>query len=379
MVNNFFKKSLKVIVFIFLVILILVGVLVAYKNSSNKVGNVVIELYGTSTDPAMVGLESILLQSQKDFNKKVKVNFNYVVDKLEDGTFVSFQSYKKDSNELLNEYDVAENKRRLVMQEIYPVKFLHYLQLRTMANMDVDWKKFAVIADMDTKEIEEKVEEKGLELLGQVFDKAQEIRTTHNVNILPIVLINNKFYNTTSDFLSVYTDIVKDLLRKGETDLSKIDNKVEVFGGLITINKGANNLSINGVTECYDDSHCDDKIELDGVCENKGTLKARCSYNNPAIINMLIVTNQEEYESSNDVVVKGFKYDNKGVKVTNIVKRDDEEVIKFLGPIQENESEIYYIFDDTIKSSKFFKFYEDNNIIVNDNGIYMINNDLRSN
>lgn len=334
-----------------------------------------IDIYGTSIDPVMTQVEAVIVSAHNYFGKDLQITFNYLAVKDETGSFASLQAQSEDINEQQQEFDLAENKRKLVIQKYYPEEFWQYLKFRSSSFNGINWQEDLMATGLDLNEVMKKVDEQGDTLLLESFNNADELlKNNKEVGQLPLILVNNQIFRAKFQDIALFTDIVKHILRNDKAVLPDIDeNQWSFFNGLIAINKPGASYQYKGINECYSDLNCVDKGDFDGVCLDKGKTTAHCAYYEPAQIVLDIIID-EPHDLDNDFIVNNFTKENKGLTV-NLLKSDELSAESILKKLDDIEFPIY-VFSKQIKDSRYFKFYEQNNLIILKNNYYILNPDL---
>lgn len=360
------KKLILAVIILLIVVVLIVG---AYFYWQNKDKKVTLEVYGTSADNNTRQVENILVLVKQRLGGRVAITIRLVTDRDDQGNFMSYNLIN--NQEELADFDVQENIRQLVIKKYYPEKYLDFLVARNANFFTDNWQAAAsYVGIKDFEKINQLVEQEGSELLNQEIDDFENWRDSLAAppNTIPNLLIAGELYTGSADLLSVSAAVAKKLLRQGRDSLPQSPYK-SLFSDAILISSPFSH-SVDGVTECYNDFHCDDKPDREGFCADFGSRKTRCVYFEPAKVDLFILAGKD-YDKDDDVLHWSIKQNIKGV-TTTVVDLDSKEG----GALKQELNPTYfpaYVFAKNLESTKYFNLLKARNNFVAVGDWYLLN------
>ncbi|MBU1118588.1 thioredoxin family protein [Patescibacteria group bacterium] len=319
-----------------------------------------VELYGTSTHPKTLEIENKLIILKEKFGDKMDFSINLAADKNEKGEFISYNVDPE--NPSVAQLDIAENTIQVLIKEYYPNQYLEYLTLRNQNIADPDSSKYMRAAGIDPKKIEELLESKeGSELLSTEIDRFNAVQEEYGFDAMPALLINDTEYVGSTEILSLAAALVKPMLRGNAEELTGT-GEVSLFGGSITFTLPWKKTSYAGINECYTDLDCNDKLDKNGFCKEKGTEKAYCRYEEPEEVSLTILTDETCVSCHVDKAIELLEKDFKGLTVTT-VDLDSDEGKEIIEKYKVRALPLF-IFDEDVTKSRAFETYTQSELIT---------------
>lgn len=356
-------------VVLLLVLIILIGG--GYFYLKNKDKTVIVNLYGTSTDVNTRQVENMLLILKERFGSRMSLDIHLITDRDEEGNFVSFNELNNQEEIAL--FDIEENKRQIVLQKYYPENFYRYLESRNTDILTVDWQSPAFYAGLkDLEEIDKLVENEGSDLLNQEVDDFKAWRESLSAppSTIPNLLIDGELYTGTVNMLSLGAAIAKPLLRQGRDFLPKSPYRSLFSGAVLVSSPFAHKVA--GITECYNNFHCDDKPDQEGFCVDIGTNKTRCYYAEPAKVDLTVLA-PDGYDRDDDVLLWSIKQNIKGaVGNINVVDAASSEGRDLLAQFNLTGAPAY-IFARNLEATKYFNLLRARNNFIEIGDFYLLN------
>lgn len=360
------KSNLYSRVAISLVFVLFVGV-VTYYYAYFQAHHLSVELYGTSTNDATVQAETSLINLSKKLNSHLDYDIHLVTQE-KDGQLVSYQPAEEKE---LAKLDLEENQRQLAIKKRYPQKFADYLLVHAKNPQDYDWKKYALMADIDPDKIEAMVEDgETVELQKDENQQFAEVKEKLPQEYIPVLFINGEPYQGRYDQFSLGAALAKKALRGNKSELKETPS-ISLFDNAVTLSlPGRKN--INGLTECYSNLDCNDNPNKDGYCKDINTLNAFCKYTTPATVSMTVVSDDTCVSCHVDAAAAELKKDFKGLqyKEIDIDSPDGRKMIDSYNL----QAVPAFIFDANVEDSQNFNSYFQNKLLTRlpDSDMYIL-------
>lgn len=261
-----------------------------------------IHLYGTSADPAMRRIEDVLREVRMHFGNRVRVTPHYLALRDQEGAFLSLEVRRPGlaPTPEYQQFDLAENARRLVMLAHDREKFWRYVAFRNDAFGSYAWEVAALAAGYDPTIVEADVTADGprLQQAEIAAYEAFVARRQEAIVALPQLFVNDTLYTGMIDLQS----------------LSSAVTRVQRDGGTS---------SLYGIARCASDLHCDDRPDMDGTCERVRTRDAQCVYRPPVHVNLVVFV-KKEYTEDTDLTVEQMRRNFKSLSVIAHNVREQE-------------------------------------------------------
>ncbi|MEW6042054.1 MAG: hypothetical protein AB1633_11085, partial [Elusimicrobiota bacterium] len=145
----------------FFLISLLIFFCAPFANSSDRVK---IDIFFESLD-GQAWQWYFLTDAIKKRLPEVDIKISCLVEKDSSGTFQSKRG----------EREVQESIRMAVIDKLYPSQFLNYLNARSLNPYPGGWKDASIFAGISVQKIEQAVEEKGIAILNEHYERSQKL------------------------------------------------------------------------------------------------------------------------------------------------------------------------------------------------------------